>query len=68
MIIGGRVLVFATNLCSIGYGAVKIRDDPKLYNTNNEKNLVAPENDFYSKLAYECVKQRVCIDLFFCTN
>jgi hypothetical protein len=50
-IIGGRVLVFASNLCSIGYGPVKIRDDPKLYNTPNEKNILSPENDFYTKLA-----------------
>jgi protein transport protein SEC24 len=68
MCLGGRVLVFSSNLSSIGYGPVKIRDDPKIYNSANEKNILSPENDFYSKLAYECVKQRICIDLFFCTN
>jgi hypothetical protein len=30
--IGGRILVFSSNICTSGYGAIKMRDDPKLYN------------------------------------
>lgn len=51
-------------MSSLGYGAVKSRDDAKLYNTPNEKNLLAPENDLYTKLAEECIKSRICVDLF----
>ena len=42
-----------------------MRDDPKLYNTPNEKNILHPENESYNKLADECIKKRVCVDLFF---
>ena len=31
---GGRVLMFSTNICSKGAGALKSRDDAKLYNTD----------------------------------
>ena len=66
--IGGRIIVFSSNQCAIGFGSVKSRDDAKLYNTPNEKALVHEETDVYVKLAEECVKQRVCVDLFFATN
>ena len=58
-------MVFSSNLSTVGYGPVHVRDDPKLYNTPNEKNLLTPEKDTYVKLAQECVKDRVCVDLFF---
>lgn len=64
-VLGGRILAFGSNLSSIGFGAVKMRDDPKLYNTPNEKNILHPENESYNKLADECIKKRVCVDLFF---
>lgn len=41
---GGRVLVFSSNICSNGYGALKQREDPKLYNTPNEAKLLSPEH------------------------
>lgn len=31
---GGRVLVFSSNICSIGAGCIKARDQIKLYNTD----------------------------------
>jgi hypothetical protein len=61
--------VFATNINSSGYGAtMTIRDDPKLYNTPNEKNILSPANDLYTKLATECVSQRICVDIFYAIN
>ena len=63
--IGGRILVFSSNLSTVGFGPVHVRDDAKLYNTPNEKNLLQPEKDTYVKLAEECIKSRVCVDLFF---
>ena len=54
-LLGGRILVFSSNIASIGMGALVSRDDPKLYNTDKEKNMVTPSNDHYIKIANECV-------------
>jgi protein transport protein SEC24 len=62
--IGGRIIAFSSNLSSFGFGALKVRDEIKLYNTPNEKNILSPENDSYTKLAEECVKNRITVDLF----
>ena len=57
--------MFSSNLSTVGFGPVVVRDDAKLYNSPNEKNLLTPEKDTYVKLAEECIKGRVCVDLFF---
>ena len=36
---GGRVVVFSTNICSVGAGLLKSRDNLKSYNTDQEKTL-----------------------------
>jgi protein transport protein SEC24 len=66
--IGGRILVFASSNNSIGAGQLISRDDPKLYNTDNEKLLFSPGNEHYTKLANECIQSRIVIDLFFGFN
>ena len=57
--------MFSSNQCTVGYGAVKGRDDPKQYNSSTEKMMVTHENALYAGLASECIKSRVCVDLFF---
>lgn len=47
---------------------MKSRDDVKLYNTTNEHKLLAPETSHYQNLAIECVKNRVCVDIFYALN
>lgn len=44
------------------------RDDAKLYNSDKEKTLLSPANDHYVKMAQECIKQRICVDLFYAMN
>jgi protein transport protein SEC24 len=63
--IGGRIIVFASNINGIGAGSLILRDDSKLYNTDKEKNIVSPANDHYIKMAIECVQQRITVDLFY---
>ena len=53
--IGGRILVFASNISSSGFGNLMYREDPKLYNTDKEKVLLSPVNDTYTKMAEECI-------------
>jgi len=54
--IGGRILVFASHINGIGAGQLVARDDPKLYNTDKERNMVTPANDHFIKMANECVQ------------
>lgn len=44
------------------------REDPKLYNTDKEKVLLSPVNDTYTKMAEECIQQRICVDLIYAIN
>jgi protein transport protein SEC24 len=66
--IGGRVLVFTSNMCTIGFGATANRDDPKLYNSDKERSILSPANDLYVQMAKECISHRICVDLFYCLN
>ena len=61
-------MVFASNISTIGIGALVSRDDVKVYNTDKEKALLAPANEHYIKLAIECVSQRITVDLFYAMN
>jgi len=55
ILIGGRILVFASNINSAGFGQLLYRDDPKLYNSDKEKVLLSPVNDIFVKLSKECI-------------
>mmetsp|Transcript_15076 Transcript_15076/g.14648 ORF Transcript_15076/g.14648 Transcript_15076/m.14648 type:complete len:110 (-) Transcript_15076:45-374(-) len=61
-------MVFSSTMCSIGSGSVKVRDDPKIYNSSSENKILSPETNFYSQLGEELVKRRICVDLFFTLN
>ncbi|CAG8555774.1 1225_t:CDS:10 [Paraglomus occultum] len=65
---GGKLIVFQTTLPNFGPGAIKYRDDPKLYNTEKEKTLFGPQDLFYKNLAIDCVDAGICIDLFLFPN
>jgi len=53
--VGGRILVFSSSINSIGAGALTMRDDPKLYNTDKEKTIMVPATEHFTKLGQECV-------------
>jgi len=55
---GGKVLVFATNYCSKGVGKLKSRDDPKHYNTPEEKKIFAhtAEHNFFGLIGTQALK------------
>ena len=36
---GGRIMVFGSGMCQLGLGALKTRDDVKVYNSDKEKLL-----------------------------
>ncbi|KAF9090400.1 COPII coat Sec23p-Sfb3p heterodimer component, partial [Mortierella sp. GBA35] len=65
---GGKLVIFQTALPTFGPGALRHRDDLKLYGTDKEKTLYAPQDDFYKKLAESCVDAGLSIDLFLFPN
>ncbi|KAI9296564.1 hypothetical protein K502DRAFT_364026 [Neoconidiobolus thromboides FSU 785] len=65
---GGRIFAFQTCLPSYGAGALKSRDNLKLFGTEKEKALFACADSFYEKLGQNCVESGVSIDLFISTN
>jgi len=61
---GGKLILFHTALPTFGPGTLTHRDDSKLYGTDGEKALFAPQGDFYKNLAETCVDAGLSIDLF----
>ena len=46
---GGRIMVFASSISSIGVGKVQTRSKAELFNTPDEAaKMMSPDNDFYS--------------------
>lgn len=58
-------MVFASTINTLGSGSVQARDDSKLYNSDKEKTLLQPANDHFTKLAAECIKDRVTVDIYY---
>lgn len=61
---GGQVNIFQTSLPTIGPGALKHREDSKLYGTDKEKTLFVPQDPFYRTTAEECVESGIGVNLF----
>ena len=66
----GKVLWFVMDIPSIGYGALKPRNQPALYNTDKERSLLLPDEKAtaYSDLAEICAKDKVAVDIFACAH
>lgn len=60
------MIVFSGAVANFGPGMVRRNDDPKAIGTDAEKALLAPADDFYIKLAGDCVNSQICVDLFVC--
>ncbi|PWN51749.1 hypothetical protein IE53DRAFT_367801 [Violaceomyces palustris] len=63
--IGGQVNVFLSTIPTLGPGALKHREDTKLYGTDKEKNLFGPQDGFYRGAAEECVDAGIGVNVFF---
>lgn len=56
--------IFLSSLPIIGPGALKPREDTKLYGTDKEKTLFVPQDPFYRTTAEECVDAGIGVNLF----
>ncbi|KZT34780.1 hypothetical protein SISSUDRAFT_1065043 [Sistotremastrum suecicum HHB10207 ss-3] len=62
--IGGKIIVLSSSLPSIGTGALKVREDPKVLGTSKESALLQPASNFYKTFAIDCSRSQVSVDMF----
>jgi len=62
--VGGKLLLFSAALPSVGDGKCKHREDARLFGTDREHSLRNPEDAWYKKMAAECSRVQVCVDLW----
>ena len=62
--VGGKLLLFAVSMPSVGDGKLRMRDDARLFGTDREHSLRNAEDAFYKKMAAECSRVQICVDLF----
>lgn len=62
--IGGKIIALCNSLPTLGDGALKSRDDPKLLGTSKEASLLSAASPFYKTFAIECSKSQVAVDMF----
>lgn len=65
---GGKLLLIQGSMCNAGVGALTIRDDSKLYNTDKEKTLFIAQTPFYQQLATDCAENAITVDMYICAN
>jgi len=66
----GKVLWFVMDIPSVGFGALKSRNQPPLYNTDKEKSLLNVDDKCtaYTDLAEVCLRSKIAVDIFACTQ
>ncbi|KAF8802254.1 hypothetical protein BYT27DRAFT_7113454 [Phlegmacium glaucopus] len=62
--IGGKIIVLSSALPSVGAGALKNREDPKILGTSKESGLLQAASPFYKTFAIECSRTQVSVDMF----
>ncbi|KAK4687289.1 protein transport protein SEC24, partial [Tremellales sp. Uapishka_1] len=62
--IGGKIIALTASLPTLGIGALKARDDPKLLGTKSESSLLQAASSFYKTFAIDCSKSQVSVDMF----
>ncbi|KAF5310619.1 hypothetical protein D9619_007972 [Psilocybe cf. subviscida] len=62
--IGGKIIVLSSSLPSVGPGALKNREDPKILGTAKESGLLQAASPFYKTFAIECSRTQVSVDMF----
>ncbi|KDR80013.1 hypothetical protein GALMADRAFT_222930 [Galerina marginata CBS 339.88] len=62
--IGGKIIALSSTLPSVGAGALKNREDPKILGTAKESGLLQAASPFYKTFAIECSRTQVSVDMF----
>ncbi|KAF8315002.1 CPII coat sec24 protein [Clavulina sp. PMI_390] len=62
--IGCKIIVLTASLPTLGPGALKNREDPKLLGTAKESSLLRDANSFYKSFAIDCSRSHISVDMF----
>jgi len=62
--LGGKLIVFASSLPSLGVGKLTNREDLKLLGTDKEVTLMNPDDSYYKNFALDCSRLQISVDLF----
>jgi len=62
--IGGMIAIFQSNIPNCGKNALKKREDPSLYNTSKESQLLQPADSWYKEIALDCSRKQICVNTF----
>ncbi|WWC65029.1 uncharacterized protein I303_107643 [Kwoniella dejecticola CBS 10117] len=61
---GGQINLFVSGLIAHGAGSLQSREDPTIYNTDKEKTLFGPANNFWRELGDELSECGVGVNTF----
>ncbi|CAH7681135.1 hypothetical protein PPACK8108_LOCUS13697 [Phakopsora pachyrhizi] len=62
--IGGKIMVLNASLPTLGPGALKVREDPKILGTAKESTLLQAATGFYKTFAIDCSRSQVSVDMW----
>ena len=61
---GGKLVALSASLPTLGAGALKNREDPKILGTPKESALLQAGSPFYKTFAIDCSRTQVSVDMF----
>lgn len=61
---GGKIMCLTASLPSVGPGALKNREDPKLLGTSKESQLLQAASTFYKTFPIDCSRSQVSVDMW----
>lgn len=62
--LGGKLLLFQSSLPSIGEGALKMRENPRLIGTDKEHTMLNAEDQWYKTNSVDFSRLQVAVDTF----
>jgi len=66
--IGGRMCIFQASPPSLGEGAVRMRDNPRILGGPDEVTLLRPDVSWYKETALEFSRAQIAVDLYLFPN
>ena len=66
----GKILWFLMDIPSLGFGSLKVRNNPTIANSEKQRILYNPDdtNLAYTDLSEFCLRNRIAVDIFACVQ
>lgn len=62
--VGGKLILFQSSLPTLGEGALKMRENPRLLGTEKEHTLLQPDETWYKTQAIDFSRLQIAIDTY----